>query len=171
MRGVVRARTILAVRERLLEKAAVGGWFAPGTPMKAGIANQAAACKDAENRYMGVFRNFWMDEKLHRLRIHSVTTELYSRVFNEPAMVHPMFMQRNIFPRPMTSTSLPASTKIASISAALQAMHFGRRLVIARTKKARWPLLPVPTPVVFWKTELASAPVAWTSPSQFLALG
>ena len=39
-----------------------------------------------------------MDEELHRLRIHPVVTDLFSRIFGEPALAHPMFVQRNIFP-------------------------------------------------------------------------
>jgi hypothetical protein len=99
IRGLLPARTILAVRERLLAKAASGGWLDPGSPTQAGIANPAAACKDPEDRYMRVFRTLWMDEELHRLRIHPAVTGLFTRIFNEPALAHPMFVQRNIFPQ------------------------------------------------------------------------
>jgi ectoine hydroxylase-related dioxygenase (phytanoyl-CoA dioxygenase family) len=99
LRGLLPARTILAVRERLLTKAAAGGWLAPDSPIQTGIANQAAACKDPEDRYMSVFRDIWMDEELHRLRIHPVIIDLFARLFGEPALAHPMFVQRNIFPQ------------------------------------------------------------------------
>jgi ectoine hydroxylase-related dioxygenase (phytanoyl-CoA dioxygenase family) len=99
IRNLLPAQTILAVRERLLAKAAAGGWLDPDSPVQAGIANQASACKDPEDRYMRVFRTLWMDEELHRLRIHPVVHDLFTRIFGEPALPHPMFVQRNIFPQ------------------------------------------------------------------------
>jgi hypothetical protein len=99
IRGLLPARIILGVRERLLVKAASGGWLDSDSPVQAGIANPAAACKDPEERYMRVFRGLWMDEELHRLRIHPVVIDLFSRIFGEPALAHPMFVQRNIFPQ------------------------------------------------------------------------
>jgi ectoine hydroxylase-related dioxygenase (phytanoyl-CoA dioxygenase family) len=99
IRGLLPAPTILAVRERLLAKAAAGGWLDRDSPVQAGIANPAAACKDPEDRYMRVFRGLWMDEELHRLRIHPVVTDLFTRIFGAPALAHPMFVQRNIFPQ------------------------------------------------------------------------
>jgi hypothetical protein len=99
IRDLLPARTILAVRERLLAKAASGGWLGRDSPVQAGIANPAAACKDPEDCYMRVFRSLWMDEELHRLRIHPVVTDLFTRIFGEPALAHPMFVQRNIFPQ------------------------------------------------------------------------
>jgi hypothetical protein len=99
IRGLLPERTILSVRRRLLAKAAAGGWLEPGSPVEAGIANRAAACKDPEDCYMRVFRHLWMDEELHRLRIHPDVTGLFTRIFGEPALAHPMFVQRNIFPQ------------------------------------------------------------------------
>src|SRR3954447_12074935 len=99
IRNLLPAQTIRAVRERLLVKAAAGGWLDPDSPIQAGIANPAAACKDPEDRYMRVFRTLWMDEELHRLRIHPAVTGLFTRIFNEQALAHPMFVQRNIFPQ------------------------------------------------------------------------
>jgi hypothetical protein len=99
IRGLLPAQTILAVRERLLAKAAAGGWLDDDSPMQAGIANLEAACKDPEVRYMRVFRSLWMDEELHRLRIHPTVIDLFTRIFGEPALAHPMFVQRNIFPQ------------------------------------------------------------------------
>jgi hypothetical protein len=99
VRGLLPAKTIFTVRERLLVNAAEGGWLDPGSPVQAGIANPAAACKDPEDRYMRVFRGLWRDEELHRLRIHPVVTDLFTRIFGEPALAHPMFVQRNIFPQ------------------------------------------------------------------------
>jgi len=99
IRGLLPAATILAARERLLTKAATGGWLDPHSPIEAGIADPTAACKDPEDRYMRVFRGLWMDEELHRLRLHRVVTDLFARIFGEPALVHPMFVQRNIFPQ------------------------------------------------------------------------
>lgn len=97
IRGLLPAQTILGVRERLLAKAAAGGWLDPDSPVQAGIANQAAACKDPEDRYMRVFRGLWVDEELHRLRTHPAVIGLFTRIFGEPALAHPMFVQRNIF--------------------------------------------------------------------------
>jgi hypothetical protein len=97
--GLLPARAIRSVRERLLATAAAGGWLDRDSPIETGRANSAAACKDPEDRYMRVFRGLWMDEELHRLRIHPVVTDLFSRIFGEPALAHPMFVQRNIFPQ------------------------------------------------------------------------
>ncbi len=99
IRHLLPTQIILAVRERLLVKAAAGGWLDRGSPVQAGVADPAAACKDPEDRYMRVFRNLWMDEELHRLRIHPAVTDLFTRIFGEPALAHPMFVQRNIFPQ------------------------------------------------------------------------
>jgi len=83
----------------LLAQAAAGGWLDPGSPVQAGIANPAASCKDPEERYIRVFRHLWRDEALHRLRTHPVVLDLFTRIFGEPALAHPMFVQRNIFPQ------------------------------------------------------------------------
>lgn len=99
IRALLPADTILSVRARLLARAAAGGWLDPGSPTEAGIANQAAACKDPEDRYMRVFRTLWCDEALHRLRTHPTVLGLFTRIFGEPALAHPMFVQRNIFPQ------------------------------------------------------------------------
>ena len=67
---------------------------------EAGIANPAAACKDPEDRYMRVFRSLWMDQGApHGLRTHPIVIDLFPRIFGEPALAHPMFVQRNIFHR------------------------------------------------------------------------
>lgn len=99
LRGLLPRETILNTRLRLLDKAGQGGWLAADTPFAAGIANPAAACKDPEPRYMAVFRHLWSDEALHRLRIDPTVTALFERIFNQPALAHPMFVQRNIFPQ------------------------------------------------------------------------
>ncbi len=99
IRNLLPATTIRAVRERLLAKAAAGGWLDPDSPVQAGVANPAAACKDPEDSYMRVFRDLWTDEDLHGLRIHPNVIALFGRIFNEPALAHPMFVQRNIFPQ------------------------------------------------------------------------
>jgi len=99
IRGLLPAEAIVAVRNRLLARAEAGGWLDPASPVEAGIAKPAAACKDPEDRYMRVFRGLWMDEELHRLRIHPAVTDLFARIFGEPALAHPMFVQRNIFPQ------------------------------------------------------------------------
>src|ERR1700742_2698730 len=70
LRGLLPREAILDVRARLLNKAAEGGWLDPALPVASGVANQAAACKAPEPRYMSVFRTLWSDEALHRLRTH-----------------------------------------------------------------------------------------------------
>ena len=99
LRGLLPREAILDVRARLLNKAAEGRWLAPNSPIAAGIANSAAACKDPEPRYMSVFRGLWSDEALHRLRIDPRALALFDRIFGERALAHPMFVQRNIFPQ------------------------------------------------------------------------
>lgn len=99
IRNLLPAETIRSVRSRLLAKAAAGGWLDPNSPVEAGIANPASACKDPEDRYMRVFRHLWSDEALHRLRTHPTVIDLFTRIFGEPALAHPMFVQRNIFPQ------------------------------------------------------------------------
>ena len=83
IRNLLPRQAILAVQERLLRKAAEGGWLDPAQPLEAGIANPDAACKDPEDRYMRVFRNLWQDEALHRLRIHPVILDLFTRIFGD----------------------------------------------------------------------------------------
>lgn len=99
LRGVLSRDAILDVRARLLDKASAGGWLAPDHPASEAIADPAAACKDPEPRYMSVFRGLWSDEALHRLRTHPRILALFDRVLGEPALAHPMFVQRNIFPQ------------------------------------------------------------------------
>jgi len=99
IRSLLPTDAIDAVRTRLLQHAAAGSWLDKDSPMQAGIANQAAACKDPEERYMRVFRQLWRDEALHRLRTHPAVLSLFTRIFGEPALAHPMFVQRNIFPQ------------------------------------------------------------------------
>jgi len=99
IRALLPADAIRTVRSRLLAKAAEGGWLDPTTPVEAGIANPASACKDPEEPYMRVFRGLWADEALHRLRTHPRVLDLFSRIFGERALAHPMFVQRNIFPQ------------------------------------------------------------------------
>jgi len=99
VRGLLPAEAVRSVRQRLLAKAAAGGWLDPASPVEAGIANPAAACKDPEERYMRVFRGLWADEELHRLRTHPRAIALFARIFGEAPLAHPMFVQRNIFPQ------------------------------------------------------------------------
>lgn len=99
LRGLLPRSAIMAVRVRLLAKAAAGGWLDSSTPVEAGIADSQAACKDPEERYMRVFRNLWADEELHRLRTHPRILALFEQIFGEPPLAHPMFVQRNIFPQ------------------------------------------------------------------------
>jgi hypothetical protein len=99
LRGLLPAEAVLAVRRRLLEKAAAAGWLDGREPIEAGIAEPKAACKDPEERYMRVFRGLWADEELHRLRTHPRVLAFFGRLFGEPALPHPMFVQRNIFPQ------------------------------------------------------------------------
>lgn len=98
LRALLPREQVLAVRARLLAKAAAGGWLDPARPVAAGIANPDAACKDPEPRYMATFRRLWSDEALHRLRIHPDVLALFDRILGEPTLAHPMFVQRNIFP-------------------------------------------------------------------------
>ncbi len=102
LRGLLPRDAVMEVRRRMLETAAEGGWLDPSHPVETGVANKAAACKDPEERYMQVFRGMWKDEALHRLRIHPNVLALFERIFGEPVLAHPMFIQRNIFPQTET---------------------------------------------------------------------
>lgn len=97
--GLLPPADVLNVRERLLTKAHALGWLDTAHPPTAAIAAPEAACKDPEASYMSVFRHLWADEALHRLRTHPLVMDFFSRLFGEPAFVHPMFVQRNIFPQ------------------------------------------------------------------------
>jgi hypothetical protein len=99
IRGLLPKKVVLNIRSRLLEKAAKGNWLNSAEPINLGIANLSAACKDPEEKYMKVFRDLWKDEELHRARIHENVLELFNNIFGEPALAHPMFVQRNIFPQ------------------------------------------------------------------------
>ena len=99
LRGLLPSDDVRMVRRRLLDKAADAGWLDSDFPVDQGVANPGAACKDPEEDYMRVFRGLWTDEALHALRIHPQVIELFERIFGEPVLVHPMFVQRNIFPQ------------------------------------------------------------------------
>ncbi len=99
LRGLLPRDAVMQVRSRLLKKAFAGGWLDSAQPLEAGLADPAAACKDPEEHYMKVFRGLWADEALHRLRTHPNVLGLFERIFDEPALAHPMFVQRNIFPQ------------------------------------------------------------------------
>jgi hypothetical protein len=99
IRRLLQPETVLRVRRRLLEKASAGGWLDPESPVEWGVACPAAACKDPEDSYMKVFRGIWADEELHRLRTQPAVLALFERIFGEPALAHPLFIQRNIFPQ------------------------------------------------------------------------
>ena len=99
IRDLLPKNDILRVHRRLLEKASKGGWLDPTTPLEAGIANQEAACKDPEKTYMKVFPHLWNDEELHKLRTHPQVLDFFDFIFGEPTLVHPSFVQRNIFPQ------------------------------------------------------------------------
>ena len=99
IRKLLPREAIMRVRTRLLEKAAEGGWLNESTPVESAIANQAAACKDPEEGYIKVFKNLWADEELHRLRTHPKVLKFFEGIFEEPALAHPSFVQRNIFPQ------------------------------------------------------------------------
>lgn len=99
IRGLLPAEAVRRVRSRLLAKSAAGGWLDKNAAVEDGIADPAAACKDPEDRYMQVFRGLWADEELHRLRTHPRVLAFFTRLFGEPALAHPMFVQRNIFPQ------------------------------------------------------------------------
>lgn len=99
IKGLFPREDILAVRQRLLERAAAGGWLTEGSAPEDAVADPNAACKDPEDRYMRVFLGMWRDEELHRLRTRPEAMDLFGRIFEEPAVCHPMFVQRNIFPQ------------------------------------------------------------------------
>ena len=171
VRGLLPARTILSVRERPLARAAGGGWLDSDSPVEAGIVNPAAACKDPEDRYMRVFRGLWMDEELHRLRIHPVVTDLFTRIFSEPALAHPMFVQRNIFPQTdgfdFTTGMHQDRVHIGGTTSYALWMPLGD----CPAKRARWPSRPALTRKAFWTPRSAPAPAAWTSPCPSRAPG
>ena len=99
IRGLIPAEAIHDGSPRAARQSRRRRLARPRKPVEAGIANMAAACKDPEERYMQVFRGLWSDEELHRLRTHPRAIALFSSIFGEPALAHPMFVQRNIFPQ------------------------------------------------------------------------
>lgn len=99
VRGLLPARALAEVRRQLLEVAAEGGWLDAARPSWDGVADPSAACRDPEPAYLKVFRRMWVNEDLHALKHHPALVGLFERMFGEPVLVHPMFVQRNIFPR------------------------------------------------------------------------
>lgn len=99
IRGLLPADAVRNVRQQLLEVAAEGGWLSKDAPMEASLADQAHACCDPEPDYLKVFRKMWVNEDLHALKHHRNLVGLFDRMFGEPTLVHPLFVQRNIFPQ------------------------------------------------------------------------
>ncbi|MEE8248446.1 MAG: phytanoyl-CoA dioxygenase family protein [Alphaproteobacteria bacterium] len=99
LRGLLPRDEVMAVRARLLELAAAGGWLDPDQPVEAGIARPEAACKDPEPEFLRVYGPMWKDEALHGLRLHPDVTGLFERILGEAVLTHPMFVLRSIFPQ------------------------------------------------------------------------
>ena len=72
IRGLLPKNTILNIRSRLLEKAALGGWQNSTYAVEKGMANLTASCKAPEEQYMKVFRSLWRDEEPHPAQIHKM---------------------------------------------------------------------------------------------------
>jgi hypothetical protein len=96
--GLLPRAEIMAVRQTFLQLAARGGWLAPDRPIEDAIADPRQACKDPEPSYLETFRPMWKLEALHRLKHHANITDLFTRMFAEPVLVHPLLVARNIFP-------------------------------------------------------------------------
>jgi len=99
VRGLLPRDEVLALRARFLAIAARAGWLRRDRPVADGVADPAGSCKDPEPRYLEHFRSMWKLEALHRLKHHPNVVGLFERMFGEPALVHPMMVARNIFPR------------------------------------------------------------------------
>ena len=102
LRGLLPRDEILAVRSQLLAMAAGAGWLRGDRPIEDGAADLAKACKDPEPHYLEFFRPMWKLESLHRMKHHPNVVGVFERIFGEPALVHPMFVLRNIFPQTST---------------------------------------------------------------------
>jgi len=96
--GLLPREAVLDVGRQLLDGAAAGGWLLPGHPVEAAVAAPGAACCDPEPAYLAVFRDLWANEDLHALKYRPELVSLFERLFGEKPLVHPMFVQRNIFP-------------------------------------------------------------------------
>ncbi|MBM3545731.1 MAG: phytanoyl-CoA dioxygenase family protein [Alphaproteobacteria bacterium] len=99
VRGLLPRDEIMSIRQELLALADKGGWLKSGEPLEKGVANLDKACKDPEPRYLEFFRPMWKLESLHRMKQHPNIIALFERIFGEPALAHPMFVLRNIFPQ------------------------------------------------------------------------
>jgi hypothetical protein len=98
LRGVLPRAAVMDVRAQVLDLAARGGWIRRDRPLAEGLADLSRACKDPEPAYLEVFNPIWKLEALHRLKHHQSLVGVFERMFGEPALVHPLLVQRNIFP-------------------------------------------------------------------------
>ena len=96
------------------------------------MANLTKSCRDPEEQYMKVFGSLWRDEELNHAQIHKNVLELFAEFFGQPALAHPMFGQRNIFPQHETFDAQPARISTKFILAVLPIMRCDHPLVIAR---------------------------------------
>ena len=99
VRGLLPRAEVLALRRQFLERAASAGWLRRDRPLEDAVADPAMACKDPEPRYLEHFRGMWKLEALHRLKHHANVVGLFERMFGEKALVHPLLVARNIFPK------------------------------------------------------------------------
>lgn len=105
VRGLLPRSAVLDVRRQCRAVAAAGGWLDLAHPVEDGVANPAAACTDPEPRYVEVFRRLYVLEALHTLKHHPALVGFFERLFDEPVLVHPLFVMRNIFPQRPESTT------------------------------------------------------------------
>ena len=107
IRGLVPADAVENVGQQFLDVVAQGGWLDPDHPKEARIANRNIVCADPEPEFLEVFRRFHAREDSHALKHHPNIVDLFTRIFGEKVLVHPLFVARNIFPQREKLTTRP----------------------------------------------------------------
>jgi len=98
-RGLLPRDEVAEVRRQFLAQAETGGWLKRDRPAGSAQAHLANACKDPEPVYLKTFIPMWQLESLHRLKHHPNIVGVFERMFDEPCLVHPLLVARNIFPQ------------------------------------------------------------------------
>lgn len=105
IRNLIPRNEVLEVRSRLLTIASEYQWLDNSSPEAEGVVNPELDHNIIRDESISAINRMWCDEAMHGLRIHRNILALFERIFKEPAIAHPRFTLRHVFPgSPATTT-------------------------------------------------------------------